>query len=485
MPGVGALDAGLAVAVGVVRPGRALGDRAADVPAVDAPAEQAEQRRGQGQRRGRRDHHRDTGGGAQTADEGDARGVEARQGHRHGRCGDQHGAPAGGHRPAGRLGRVRLAGQQRAVAGGEEERVVDAHAQAHHHGQGRRGPAEVDAGGEQSERREAGGHPEHPGDQRQAGGHHTAEADQQHQHGGAQTDQLRGPVRALGLGELAERVRVLHRHAVGPQRGHRPVQPGQVGGVEGGRVAGEADGHRGGGAVGGQRARSGQRVRRVEHVRQGAQAGQRGVQRRPVVGERAVPGVQHHVGGGARAAVGGEQVGAGLGGGAGQREVVGEGAAPRRGSRRPGPPARAARASVPGRRGGRTSVPYGAAGPGRAGRWAWSSGGVLHGGGARVGTTLAAVPQPDVGAVLGDCKEPSPGPVGARGPVSIDGTRRAPPPDAAHRPAARRLAARRPAEHTDHQHTDQQPRERTMPETGASCWSSRTNRTSPTSSAAT
>ena len=114
--------------------GRRLGDGTAHPEPVDAAAGQPEQGRDQGQRAQRTDRDADRGGHAESAEEADPRGVQAQHGDDHGDRGDQHGPAAGGHRPAGRLGRVGAVDDLLPVPGGQEQRVVDADAEAHHHG---------------------------------------------------------------------------------------------------------------------------------------------------------------------------------------------------------------------------------------------------------------------------------------------------------------------------------------------------------------
>lgn len=128
------------------------------------------------------------------------------------------------------------------MAGGQKERVVESHAQAHHGGEGGRGGAEGEGGGDQAEDGQAAEQADDRGDERQPGRGDAAEADQQHDHGRHESDDLGQSVCRLGPGELAERAAVLDGHVVGAQLRDRGVDRVDVGPVEGCRVLGEADG---------------------------------------------------------------------------------------------------------------------------------------------------------------------------------------------------------------------------------------------------
>jgi hypothetical protein len=166
---------------------------------LDPLAGEADQRREQGQRC--RDGDRDDGCGAdgETLDEGDTHHQHAEQRDDHGGAGEQHRPPGGveGDRDrfAHRVPRVELL----AVAGDDEQRVVDADAEADHDAQER---CEVrdrehlaqqgDDGGAETDAEQGHAH-------RQAHGQHRAEGHDQDDDGERQAEGL-----GVGLLELGE-----------------------------------------------------------------------------------------------------------------------------------------------------------------------------------------------------------------------------------------------------------------------------------------
>ena len=212
----------------------------------------------------------------------------------HGDRGDQHGPAAGGDGPARRLGRVGAVDDLLPVAGGQEQRVVDADTEAHHHGQRGRDARERERRGGHPEHPERGGHAEHRGEDGQARGEHAAEPEQQHHDGHHDADQLGSAVLGLGPGRLAERAAVADRDPRRPRRGHRLVHLGDVAGAERGRVLAEVDHVVGGPAVAG-RGAGRQRVARGQHVRQGPDVRDRALDRAAVAGQGARADREHQL----------------------------------------------------------------------------------------------------------------------------------------------------------------------------------------------
>ncbi len=309
---------------------RGLGGGTAHPQPVDPAAGQPEQGRDQGQRAQRADRDADGRGHAEGAEEADPRGVQAEHGDDHGDRGDQHGPAAGGHGPAGRLRRVGAVDDLLPVPGGQEQGVVDADAQAHHHGQRGRDARERERGGGHPEHPQRGGHAEHGGEDGQPGGEHAAEPEQQDHDGHQDADQLGSAVLGRGPGRLAERAAVADADARRPRRGHRVVDPADVAGAEGGRVLAEVDHVVGGPPVprrGGRR----QRVTRGQHVREGPDVRDRVLDRAAVAGQGARADREHQLA--AQSArlrlVLLQQCRSGLGRRAGQRKIIGVGPAER------------------------------------------------------------------------------------------------------------------------------------------------------------
>ena len=173
---------------------------------------------------------------------------------------------------------------------------------------------------------EAGGHAQQRGQDGQARSQHAAEAEQQHHDRHHDADQLGPAVLGFGPGGLAERAAVADRDPGRAGRGHRPVHLGDVAGAQGGRVLAEID-HVVGGPPVGRGGPGRQRVARGQHVRQRADVRDRTLDRAALAGQGARTGTEHQLA--AEPAclrlMLGQQRGAGLGGGARQREVVGVG----------------------------------------------------------------------------------------------------------------------------------------------------------------
>ena len=96
-------------------------------------------------------------------------------------------------------------GEERPVAGDDEQGVVDAHGEADHDGQGRSGLGQVDHARERGQARHADAHAERGGQQRHAGGEQRRERDRQHQERDHHAHRLGAVVGLLGgdaAGEL-------------------------------------------------------------------------------------------------------------------------------------------------------------------------------------------------------------------------------------------------------------------------------------------
>jgi hypothetical protein len=135
----------------------------------------AEQRRHHGHGGdGGRGHH-DAGGEPHTADERDANGEQAADRDHDDRARGEHRHPGGRVRGAGGGHRIVAGGEPLAVAGDEEQRVVDAGAQAEHHADRRRDGRHVDPGAGQGDERQAADEAEARRDERQRHRHDRAE----------------------------------------------------------------------------------------------------------------------------------------------------------------------------------------------------------------------------------------------------------------------------------------------------------------------
>ena len=303
---------------------RPPGPPAVHAEAVDPSPDHAEER---GQQGDGAEHGHEHGGRraeGEALQEAQPHQQQPEQGDHHGAAGEHHGPPGGAHGlHRGVVGRQAPL-QRGAVAGDDEQGVVDAHADADHRrdlgGEVRR----RHGGGPQAERRHRGHDAGDRGQDRQAHGHDRPEGDQQDDRRGQQADTL-----ARGHLDVLEQVAaegdlepgVLQRLGLlGHRRGRR------VGRVVGGQV----DGGEGDGAVGGSllrrvegRGHRGDAGQRPDLVEVGAHGGR---------GGRSVEagGVVEHDGGGVVGQVGhlraGQVVGL-LGVGAGEAAAVGEAAA--------------------------------------------------------------------------------------------------------------------------------------------------------------
>ena len=147
------------------------------------------------------------------ADRREAGEEEAEDGDDDGGAGEQHGLAGGGDGGAGGVGDAHALVEVLAVSGDDEQRVVDADAEADHGAQDQRELGDVQECGQDAD---GGGTDEDAhqrGDDRQAHGHHGAEGDEQHDDGDADTDQLAARGVLCQLGECAGELDLRRRSA--------------------------------------------------------------------------------------------------------------------------------------------------------------------------------------------------------------------------------------------------------------------------------
>lgn len=308
---------GVAVPAVVVAGG--LGDRAAQREPVDPAPHQAQGGRHEGEGGRPGDDHDDGGGQPHATDEVQPAGVEAQHGHRDGDGGHDDGAPAGGGGTAGRVDRVVPVEEVLAEAGGEEERVVDAHAEADHGGQGGGGGREADDARDDADDAEAHADADHRGEQGQQGGGDAAEGEQEDQQGHEDARRLAGPVVGRRPDDLVQVSAVRDLHAGGAGRGGGRVERAGVLVPEGLDLP--VEGHRG---VGGTAVRAGHDRGGGGDVGHPREAGRALVEGLAVPGQGAGVHVEDHASvgvpdpGGGR----GQQIGAGTGLRAGEGDLV-------------------------------------------------------------------------------------------------------------------------------------------------------------------
>ena len=199
---------------------------------VDPGSGEAEERRQQRDRGDHHDQHDDRDGDAAGGHERDAGDGQAEDGDDHGAAGEDHGLPGGGHRPPDRLLDRQSPREVLAVPGDEEQRVVDADAEADHAAQHGRPAGDLDQVGDQRQRADPEGEPEHRHPDRQSHRDDRAERHEQDDDRGDQAEDLADP----GL-RLLEREEQVPAH-LDPQRrvrggrGAVRLQPLQVRGVQ-------------------------------------------------------------------------------------------------------------------------------------------------------------------------------------------------------------------------------------------------------------
>jgi hypothetical protein len=181
--------------VGVAPPRRVLGplDGATptdDASGIDAVAQQGQQRRQQGERSGyceQHDQRRPEADGDEDAHSGED---QSQHRHDHGAAGHRDSRSSWAHGSGEGRGVVLTGGAVLAVAGGDEQRVVDAHAEPDHRADRRCGGRDVHRAGQQEDAAQTGGN----SDQRERDGyqcgHDRAERDDQHDQGRQQADRF-------------------------------------------------------------------------------------------------------------------------------------------------------------------------------------------------------------------------------------------------------------------------------------------------------
>ena len=312
----------------VAAPARDLGrEEGRQLRAEQVPPRQRHHRGQEGDGREHGGEHGDRAGVAERRHQRDAGHPQRQEGDDHGAAGEHDGAARGRHRPGDRLVPLDPAGHLVAVLGHQEQRVVDAHAQADHRRQRRPDRWDVQEMAEQADEAERGGQAEHRGDDGHAHRHQAPEGERQDQHGGEQADDLAALGRRLGQ-DAAE---------VAPDADVDARLPGGGGGVEDGVgellgdvAVGDVQQHRRerGRCVLAHQARGGvgERVRRRGDVRCLGQRLVRGLDRLLVgrVGDLALGDVEDDWAAAVllRWEAGGEQVRGLLALGAGQAQVV-------------------------------------------------------------------------------------------------------------------------------------------------------------------
>ena len=272
------------------------GPRPGHADGVDLVAGEAQQRRQQRQGEGHHHGHGQAGHQAHDRHRRDAGDGQAGDGDDDGGAGEQDRGPRRGDGPAGRLLDRHAQPQVLAVAGDDEQGVVDADAQADHGGEDRGDRVHVDNGGHERDQPEAGGQADQGQADGQAHGDDRPERDQQHHDGDQDADGLLATRRLLRrlAGQVAAE---LHAHRAGVVGvGHGGLEPvvGRVSDVHGGLVVLHVDVRD---AVVGRALHLAHRA----HIGLAGHVGQGGVDRRrgPGVGQRAVLGGEHELGGGA------------------------------------------------------------------------------------------------------------------------------------------------------------------------------------------
>jgi hypothetical protein len=171
---------------------------------VDVVADEAEDGGQQGERGQHGHEHAQGDAGGQPADHVQAEGEQAQDGDDHGGAGEQDGPPGGVDRPHGGLLGRQPGLEAFAVAGDDEQGVVDAHADAdHQHGLvGEAG--HVDQVDGQADQADAGADAEQGGQQGQAHGQDRPEGQQQDHHGGQEPQALAARGALVGEGVAAQ-----------------------------------------------------------------------------------------------------------------------------------------------------------------------------------------------------------------------------------------------------------------------------------------
>src|SRR5690606_8820276 len=198
-----------------------LGHQAPDPAGPQPLAEDAHQRRQHGQRHHDGQRHGRGRGDAHHGEEGDAGDEQAHQRDDHGEAGEDDGAAGGGQGLADRLVHVVALGELVAVAGEDEQGVVDADGEAEHGAQRGGDRGDVHPGGQRDQRQHRHADADDRGDDRDEGGDQGAEDDREDDQGGDDAEDLagaEGDLRALQhlpaeVRLQARRARFLHERA--------------------------------------------------------------------------------------------------------------------------------------------------------------------------------------------------------------------------------------------------------------------------------
>ena len=196
------------------------------------------QHRHQRQRGGHHAQHGDAGGEAERAVDGQPGEAQPHQRDQHGAGREDDRASGRGGSATGRLGDAEPLGEVLGVPGDQQQRVVDADAEADHGRDHRGGGADVGGGGEQGDAGAADAEPDQRGADRQAGADHGPEGEDQDDEGGDDADDLAATLHRGGraLGQLAAELDLEHRWPATvrrrPRSGSRlPIRSGSVTGA--------------------------------------------------------------------------------------------------------------------------------------------------------------------------------------------------------------------------------------------------------------
>jgi hypothetical protein len=174
------------------------GDEPSPAGQLDPPPGEAQKGGKQGEGGGHRHRHHRGGTDGEALDEAHAHEEHAEQGDHHGHAGEEHRPPGGVDGDGDRLPHPVAGPQLLAVAGGDEQGVVDAHPQADHDAEegGEVGDGEDVA--QKGDEGRADADPEEGHAHGKAHGQHRAEGDDEDDHGEGHAQDLRGGLLELG-----------------------------------------------------------------------------------------------------------------------------------------------------------------------------------------------------------------------------------------------------------------------------------------------
>jgi hypothetical protein len=178
--------------------------RARDPQRLDPPTGEAEQRRQQRHRGHHRHEHGEDRRQRDALQVGEAHQEQPEQRDDDRRAGHQHRVPGGADRLHDRLVRRLAARHRRAVAGEDQQRVVDADADAEHAGDRGRPVRHVHHRSQKTDERRRDAEPEQRGEERQPRGDQRPEGDHEDERRDQQADRLGRQLALLrGLDDLA------------------------------------------------------------------------------------------------------------------------------------------------------------------------------------------------------------------------------------------------------------------------------------------